>query len=72
MLEPHMVSAKSICLFTCAFSHTIHLEVVPDLTADSFLQVFRRFAGRSVPKLLISDNGSTFVAAAEELRTLFM
>ena len=61
MLEPHMVSAKSICLFTCAFSRTIHLEVVPDLTADSFLQVFRTFAGRrSVPKLLISDNGSTF------------
>jgi len=46
--------------------------VVPDLTADSFLQVFRRFTGRrSVPKLLISDNSSTFIAAAEELRNLF-
>ena len=58
--------------FTCAFSRVIHLEVVPDLTTDSFPQAFLRFAGRrSVPKLLISNNGSTFVAATEELRTLF-
>jgi len=42
------------------------------LTADSFLQAFRKFAGRrSVSKLLIPDNSSTFTAAAEELRTLF-
>jgi len=40
-----------LCLFTCAVSRAIHLEVVPDLTADSFLQAFPRFAGRSVPKL---------------------
>jgi len=61
-----------LCLFTCAVSRAIHLEVVPDLTADSFLQAFRRFAGRrSAPKLLISDNSSTFTAAAKELRTLF-
>jgi len=38
-----------LCLFTCAVSRAIHLEVVPDLTTDSFLQAFRRFAGRSVP-----------------------
>ena len=32
----------------------------------------RAFAGRrSVPQLLMSDNGSTFLAAAEELKTLF-
>ena len=61
-----------ICLFTCAVSRAVHLEIVVDLTADSFLQAFRRFAGRrSVPQLLVSDNGSTFSAAAEELKTLF-
>ena len=61
-----------LCLFTCTISRAIHLEVVPDLTADSFLQAFRRFAGRrSVPKLLISDNSSTFTVAAEDLKNLF-
>lgn len=61
-----------ICLFTCAVSRAIHLEIVSDLTVESFLYAFRRFAGRrSVPRLLLSDNGSTFLAAAEELKTLF-
>ena len=61
-----------ICLFTCAVSRAIHLEIVTDLTMESFLYAFRRFAGRrSVPRLLLSDNGSAFIAAAEELKTLF-
>jgi len=61
-----------ICLFTCAVSRAIHLEVVTDLTVECFLLAFRRFAARrSVPKLLLSDNGSTYLAAAEELKSLF-
>ena len=61
-----------ICLFTCAVSRALHLEIVTDLTVESFLYAFRRFAGRrSVPQLLLSDNGSTFIAAAEELKALF-
>ena len=58
-----------LCLFTCAASRAIHLEIVTDLTVESFLQAFRRFAGRrSIPKLLLSDNASTYLAAAEELK----
>jgi len=61
-----------LCLFTCAASRAIHLEIVTDLTVESFLQAFRRFAGRrSIPKLLLSDNASTYLAAAEELKYLF-
>ena len=63
-----------ICLFTCAVSGAVHLEIVLDLSVDSFLQAFHRFAGRqSVPKLLLSDNGSnyTYLVAAEELKLLF-
>ena len=60
-----------ICLFTCAVSRAVHLEIVTDLTVDNFLQAFRRFVvRRSLPQLFISDNGSTFLAA-EELKTLF-
>ena len=60
------------CLFTCATCQAVHLEIVNDLTVEYFLQAFRRFAGRrSLPRLLLSDNGSTFLAATEELKMLF-
>ena len=61
-----------LCLFTCAVSRAIHLEIVTDLTVECFLQALRRFSGRrSVPKLILSDNASTYLAAAEELKVLF-
>ena len=62
-----------LCLFTCAFSRAIQLYVVPHLTADSFIQAIRRFAGRrSALKLLISDNSSTIMAVSEELKAMFL
>ena len=46
-----------ICLFTCATSRAIHLEVVTDLTVENFFLAFRRFTSRrSVPKIVVSDN----------------
>ena len=46
-----------ICLFTCATTRAVHLEVVTSMSEESFLQAFRRFASRkSLPKLIISDN----------------
>ena len=62
-----------VCLFTCATSRAIHLEVVADLSTETFLLAFRRFAGhRSTPQLMISDNATIFQSAAEELKTLFI
>ena len=61
-----------VCLFTCAVSRAVHLEIVTDLTVEIFLQAFRRFSScKSLLKVLISDNGSTYMAAAEELLKLF-
>ena len=61
-----------ICLFTCAVSRAVHLEIVTDLTVECFLQAFRRFSSRrSLPRLVLSDNGSKFLSAAEELKALF-
>ena len=61
-----------VCLFTCASTRAIHLEVVTDLTETTFLQAFQRFAARrSLPRLVISDNASTYTAAAKELNKLF-
>jgi len=65
-------SKAYICLFTCAVTRAVHLEVVTDLTVECFLQAFRRFSSRkSLPRLVLSDNGSTFLSAADELKALF-
>lgn len=61
-----------ICLFTCATSRAVHLELVPDLSEESFMQAFRRFCSRrSVPSKMISDNATTYLAAAKHIRRLF-
>ena len=60
-----------LCLFTCATTRAVHLEIVQDLTAETLLLAFRKFAGqRSLPRMMISDNGSTYLSAAEELGSL--
>ena len=49
-----------IALFTCASTRAIHLELTPDLSANSFIRVLKRFIGRrGFPGLIISDNGTT-------------
>jgi len=60
-----------ICLFTCAVTRAVHLEVVTDMTSRTFIQAFRRFAARrSLPSVMVSDNGSTFLAASEEIKNI--
>ncbi|XP_018365559.1 PREDICTED: uncharacterized protein LOC108762850 [Trachymyrmex cornetzi] len=60
-----------ICLFVCLSTKALHLEIVSDLSADSFLAAIRRFtARRGKPQHLYSDNGTTFVGANKELDML--
>ena len=70
VISPDRLDMKVyICLFTCASTRAVHLEIVNDLSEAAFLLAFRRFTSRkSIPKVMLSDNGSTFVAAAETLR----
>ncbi|XP_033745623.1 uncharacterized protein LOC117331137 [Pecten maximus] len=61
-----------ICLFTCANTRAVHLEIVPNMTEESFLMAFRRFISKkSLPRIMIPDNDCTFVAAAEDIKHLF-
>ena len=61
-----------ICLFTCANTRAVHLEVVTDLSVPTFIDAFRRFVSRkSLPKIMVSDNASTYQSAAEEIFRLF-
>ena len=43
-----------IALFTCTVIRAVHLEVVEDLSSESFIRAFTRFvSGRGVPERLI-------------------
>ncbi len=60
-----------LCLFTCAVTRAVHLEIVEDLSMVEFLLCLRRFSGRrGMPSLIVSDNAKTFKAAAKFLRKL--
>jgi hypothetical protein len=58
-----------ICLFTCAKTRAVHLEIVQDMTIESFMLAFRRFISRkSTPTVMMSDNALTYTAAAKLLK----
>ncbi|XP_070579291.1 uncharacterized protein [Ptychodera flava] len=62
---------RYLCLFTCMATRTVHLEVAYGLDTDSFLNAFYRMVNRrGLPKQVLSDNGSNFVASDKELREL--
>lgn len=59
-----------ICLFTCAFTRVIHLELTP-LSVSSFLLAFWRFIShRGLPVTLLSDNVKTFRSATRDIRKM--
>ena len=56
------------CLFTCNTVRAVHLEVVYNLSSDSFMQAYRRFAARRGPAVVLrSDRGTNFVGAEREM-----
>ncbi|XP_054706599.1 uncharacterized protein LOC129216409 [Uloborus diversus] len=65
------VRKSYIVLFTCAITRSIHLELVSDMTTDSFLLALRRFlARRGNCKVIYSDNAKTFKRARKEIEDL--
>jgi len=60
-----------ICLYTCGVTRAVHLDIVPDPTAEAFFRSFRRFtARRGLPLKIVSDNGSTFKSASRQIADL--
>lgn len=60
-----------ICVFVCFCTKAVHLELVSDLSTQAFLLSIKRFiARRGKPLKVFADNGSTFVGANSELRSL--
>ena len=70
--EPHDTSKVYIALYTCGSSRAVHLDVVPDLNAGTFIRSFKRFIGRQgIPRLVVTDNAKTFKSACRILSTVF-
>jgi hypothetical protein len=57
-----------VCLFICLSTKAIHIELVSDLTADTFLDALKRFVSRrGTVKSIISDNATNFIKANKNL-----
>ena len=57
-----------VCLFTCATTRAVHLELVEDLSAEAFIRALIRFCSRrSFPRIIFSDNATNFKSSNEIL-----
>ena len=60
-----------VCLFTCASTRAVHLELCKSLDVQDFLLAFRRFASRrGLPATINSDNAKTFKSSSKEIRRI--
>ena len=60
-----------VCLYTCASTRAVHLELTKELSAVAFLQSFRKFcARRGVPAVIMSDNAKTFKHSSKEIKKI--
>lgn len=66
-----MLTKAYIALFVCFCTKAIHLELVSDLTSESFIASLKRFISRrGKPSSIYSDNGTTFIGTINELKNL--
>ena len=59
-------------VFTCGTMRAIHIEMVTDMTTQSFIMAYDRFINRrGVPSIIYSDNAKTFQAADRKLKEIY-
>lgn len=62
------LSKGYICLFVCLSTKAIHLELVGDMSAATFIAALDRFTSRrGIPSDIYSDNGTYFACAGNDL-----
>ena len=60
-----------LAVFTCSLSRAVHLELLPSLLTDKYIQCLKRLiARRGRPRVIYSDNGGTFVKTSKWVREL--
>ena len=61
-------SKTYVCLFTCALTRAVHLELTKRLSSEAFMLAFHRFTSRrALPVTLLSDNARTFKSASKDI-----
>ncbi|XP_075162729.1 uncharacterized protein LOC142235359 [Haematobia irritans] len=61
-----------VCLFVCMVTSAIHLELVTDMSTDSFLSALRIFmARRGKCSTIFSDNGRNFIGGRRKLDEMY-
>ena len=61
-----------VCVFVSMSVKAVHLELVSDLSTESFIACLRRFvARRGKPSSIWSDHGTNFVGACKLLKELY-
>ncbi|XP_043199123.1 uncharacterized protein LOC122368878 [Amphibalanus amphitrite] len=61
-----------VCLFTCAVTRAVHLEMTDALSLPAFMLALRRFsARRGLPRIMYSDNAPTFRGADKQLQRVY-
>lgn len=67
-----LTSKGYIIVYVCFTTKAIHLELVSDLTTDTFLASFKRFVSRrNVPSEVYCDNAATYKSASKQLTELY-
>ena len=65
------VTKAYIKLFACAITRAVHLELAPDMTAETFMMSLEKFfSAWGVPNLILSDNAATFKSTAMHSKKL--
>ena len=68
-LKPKKEGKPYILLFACSLTKAVHLDLLPNQTAEEFIKHLKRFIARKGRlRKIYSDSGRTFVAAAEWLK----
>lgn len=61
-----------VALFICLTTKAIHLEMVPNLSTQAFIETLSCFvARRGIPSRIYSDRGTNFMSTAKELPNLW-
>lgn len=71
-LRSYQITKAYMCVFVCFVTKAVHIELVSDLTTDSFLNCFKRFISRrGLCSTIYSDNGTSFVGAFNEIQAIY-